>query len=139
MTDRKITAGRLRGYLKKGDIIVICVLLGLSLLAGIASALSACPAKDGGSSYAVVTRGGVELARMPLSEDCRYVVSDADVRCVIETSDGAVRMAEADCPDRLCVASGPKSERGQVIVCLPNEIVIRVESEDDAAVDSTAY
>ena len=136
MIERGKASGLLRKYLKKGDIAVIAALLGLSLLLGIAPL---CCRGAEGRACAVVTRGGAEIARLPLDEDTVYVISDADAHNVIEIADGAVRMAEADCPDGLCVASGAISGQGQIIVCLPKEIVITVESEQEPYVDTTAY
>ena len=41
--------------------------------------------------------------------------------------DGAhIFMIESACPDKVCVHMGRKSLSGEVIVCLPNRVVIRI-------------
>lgn len=38
-------------------------------------------------------------------------------------------MIESACPDKVCVHMGRKSRAGEVIVCLPNRVVIRILGE----------
>ena len=38
-------------------------------------------------------------------------------------------MSDADCPDKDCVNQGWISRPGQMIVCLPNRLVIKIESD----------
>ena len=47
--------------------------------------------------------------------------------------DGSVRMEWADCPDQLCVQHRGISRDGESIICLPNQIVISVESAGETA------
>lgn len=46
---------------------------------------------------------------------------------LIEIGDGKVRVIEADCPDKLDVKQGYISRVGEVIVCLPNRLVIEIK------------
>ncbi len=46
---------------------------------------------------------------------------------LIEIGDGKVRVIEADCPDKLDVKQGYISKVGEVIVCLPNKLVIEIK------------
>ncbi len=55
----------------------------------------------------------------------------------VEIADGKVRVADADCPDRLDVKSGWISSAGEMLVCLPNRFVVRIEG--DKEVDGVAY
>lgn len=53
---------------------------------------------------------------------------------LIEIGDEKVRVIEADCPDKLDVKQGFISKTGEIIVCLPNRLVIEIkgiESERD--------
>jgi len=47
----------------------------------------------------------------------------------IEVRQGKVRVADADCPNRICVRTGWRSREGEVIVCVPNKTVIRIVGE----------
>ena len=44
-------------------------------------------------------------------------------------ADGSASVAEADCPDALCVSMGKISRAGQSIVCLPHQVVVEVVDE----------
>ena len=45
-------------------------------------------------------------------------------------------MTKADCPDHLCMKQGKISKNGESIVCLPNKIVVEVQSSKKAEYDS---
>ncbi|MEW5766009.1 MAG: NusG domain II-containing protein [bacterium] len=52
----------------------------------------------------------------------------------LEIKNGKVRVVDSPCPQHICVKQGWKSRGGEVIVCLPNRIVVKVvggESKDD--------
>ncbi len=55
---------------------------------------------------------------------------------LIEIGDEEVRVIEADCPDQLDVKQGYISRTNEIIVCLPNRLVIEIKGEtDDSEVD----
>jgi Uncharacterized protein conserved in bacteria len=57
---------------------------------------------------------------------------------VIVADNGRIRVAEADCPDQVCVRTGWVSLAPQQIVCLPYRVVIKVVSPAPADVDDIA-
>lgn len=59
----------------------------------------------------------------------------------LEFGEDRVRVIEADCPDKLDVKQGWISKTGEVIVCLPNRLVIELISEDkpEENLDSISY
>lgn len=56
----------------------------------------------------------------------------------LEICDGKAFMSDATCPDKLCMKQGKISHQGETIVCLPNKIVIQVNSDDMSEFDSVA-
>lgn len=42
---------------------------------------------------------------------------------------GRISMCYADCPDKLCIDMGKISDGSRDIVCLPNEIIIKIEEK----------
>lgn len=50
---------------------------------------------------------------------------------LIEIGEEKVRVIEADCPDKLDVQQGYISKVGEVIVCLPNRLVVEIKGMDD--------
>ena len=80
-------------------------------------------------AYAVVRVDGREVARYNLDQNGTYELNGGTNILVIE--DGAARITEADCPDRLCVRQGWISKAGQAITCLPNRLTVTVYGPDD--------
>lgn len=106
----------------KNDILLILALL---LLAGAAWAVLRFTRRAGGA--AVVTVDGVAVDTLPLGENGRFPIDTGAGQNLVEVSDGRVRVAEADCPDGLCVRSGWARYAGESIVCLPHKLVVTVE------------
>ncbi len=88
----------------------------------------------------VITVDGEEYGEYSLSENQEITVCDADgnVTNVVVIADGKAYMEEADCPDHLCINQGNISQDRQNIVCLPNRVVVTVESSEDTGVDAIA-
>ncbi len=42
---------------------------------------------------------------------------------------------ESDCPDKICVKTGWLSHSGEIAVCLPNKIIIKLEQNKNQNVD----
>lgn len=59
---------------------------------------------------------------------------------LIEIGDERVRVIDADCPDQLDVKQGYISKTGEIIVCLPNRLVIEIKGmEEDTDVDYISH
>ncbi|WP_313756305.1 NusG domain II-containing protein [Tissierella sp.] len=49
---------------------------------------------------------------------------------LVEIGEDKVRVIEADCPDKIDVLQGYISKPGEIIVCLPNKLVIEIKGID---------
>lgn len=51
----------------------------------------------------------------------------------IHIENGQVWIHEASCPDQICLSQGKISRDGEIIVCLPNQLMVKIEGgeEDD--------
>jgi len=54
---------------------------------------------------------------------------------ILEMEEGRVRLVYSPCPDHLCVYMGWISRPGEIIVCLPNMVMVRVEGKLDPGRD----
>ncbi len=91
-------------------------------------------------SYAVVSSGGEEAARLPLSKNTELVIGDKKQGYNrIRVEDGFVFVEEADCADKICVHEGKISRTGEVIACLPHQLIITVESANRDDADTVAW
>lgn len=55
---------------------------------------------------------------------------------VLKIEDGIADMIEADCPDKLCVKQKAVSKNKESIICLPNEVIVEVKSDEDSEYDA---
>ncbi len=74
------------------------------------------------------------IGQIDLSVD--GIVSFAECPQVsFEVKDGAVAFHTSDCRDRTCIRTGFLSHPGQTAVCLPNEIVLRIDGAEPETPD----
>lgn len=110
---------------KFGDIIVIIIIL-------LAAALTTANYLQGNYSArtAVITQNNKVLQRISLDEqltDSIYIDYAGDFPGTIEVLDGKIRFYSAECPDQVCVKTGWISQPGQIAVCLPAGVIIKIE------------
>ena len=80
---------------------------------------------------AVVQVGGQGKQELNLSKDQEFWVGDPEIgRNLVREEDGTVMVAQADCPDKICVHTGPISQEGEVIACLPHGVIIYIPWEE---------
>ncbi len=80
---------------------------------------------------ALVQVGGQETQELDLSKDQEFWVGDPEIgRNLIRVKDGTVMVVQADCPNKVCVLTGPISQEGEVIACLPHGVVIYIPSSE---------
>lgn len=49
--------------------------------------------------------------------------------------DGSIAFIRSDCPDKICINSGKLSKNGHFAACLPNEVYVKIVSEDKPGAD----
>lgn len=81
---------------------------------------------------AVIQYGGEIIERLDLNKDTSLVVGDRDGDYnIVRVQDGKVFVEEANCPDQICVYIGPISTEEEVIACLPHEMIIFIDENDE--------
>ncbi len=114
---------------------VVCVAIFATSLAAAfgARAVSA----DPGARAAVIV-GGVEQVVLPLAEEGSATFAGRAGPVTIEVRDGAVAVTQSTCPHRACIGMGWKHRTGDVIACVPNELLVRVLDGASGAPDAIA-
>jgi len=82
----------------------------------------------------LIKAGGEVVQELLLSADRpaqRISVQGKTAPAIIEIEQGRVRVAEAFCPDQICVKQGWIDTPGSSIVCVPNELVIYLPAGTD--------
>lgn len=117
----------LRLKLKFGDVIIIVLIIVSALLLTIHFYEGNTAAKT-----AVITQNNVVLKRIRLDNLSGTVTFDYGGKFpgTIEAANGSIRFAHAECPDQVCVKTGWISRPGQIAVCLPAGVMIKIEGND---------
>lgn len=114
----------MRSRLKWGDFVIIAVVL---LLAAALTAWFALGTSDG-QLYAEVWQDDVLVERVKLTDETDREI-DLDGHNVIVLVGKTARMESADCHDQVCVRTGTLTRAGQVAVCLPNRVILKIVGE----------
>ena len=108
--------------LRPGDGVIYAALV---LLCAALFALPLLQSADDGLTAQIVADGAVvetvDLSALK-AEETRSVNG-----CEILLTQTGVRVAAADCPDRLCVKTGEISRPGEAIACVPNRVVVTLK------------
>ena len=107
---------------KRNDLILAVVMI----LVAAAGFLWCNLSKEEGS-YVTLIQNGTEVQSFSLNEEQEYRIELEGGRYnLLQIREGKVYMKEASCPDQICVNHRPIGNVGETIVCLPNEIVLKV-------------
>lgn len=121
----------------RGDKLLLAGLLLLSLLSMAALYSRFCSFSGSTQAVqAVILVQGTVIKKISLPSKYRstFVVLGRDGPSTVEVEGGRVRMREAPCAGRICVNQGWILHPGQSVVCIPGEILIRIEGA--AALDA---
>lgn len=127
--------------MKKWDKIIIGVLLLISFLPYLLFKVFFIGEFNG--TYAYVTVEGEHYKEIPLTGQVapkEYIIKTSRGTNVLVVENESIRVEEADCADHLCEEFGAKSQVGDVIVCLPNQVYIEVKgTNQNDIVDGRIY
>ena len=110
------------------DILLISALLCLSL-----SLLAIMFFNREEGTTVIVEVSGKTVGVYPIDRDTEIDINGGSNHLVIKN--GYVYLTDADCPDKTCVKTGKISYSGQSIICLPNQVIIKISGDTDISVD----
>ncbi len=113
---------------KLGDVLIIIVIVVTALLM-----LGLYIKKDTVGKTAVITQNNVVLKRIRLDQLTERFTMDyaGQYPGTLEAENGSIRFSYAECPDQVCVHTGWISRPGQIAVCLPAGVIVKIEGESD--------
>jgi len=84
---------------------------------------------DSIEKVAVITHNNTVLDTVRLDRvNDRYTLNyQGEYPGTIEAENGRIRFSHAECPDQVCVRTGWISRPGQIAVCLPAGIIVKIE------------
>ena len=120
------------------------IILGLLLLIIAATLFAVDVTGVSGSSRnktVIVSIDGKKEAEYPLKEDGVYLLEGSHLgtnKLVIK--DEKAYIEEASCPDKQCMKQGKISKAGEMLVCLPNRVVVKIVDvhEEEPIIDGVS-
>ncbi|MBP3875062.1 MAG: NusG domain II-containing protein [Lachnospiraceae bacterium] len=121
--------------LRKGDF----VLLFIFIMAAALTAFLPLTGPASSTQFVRITCRGEDYGIFPLEEDREVDVTSGNHHNLVSIQGGTVHMESADCRNQVCVNTGTISRSGDLIVCLPNQVVVEIigeEENEDEVIDS---
>ncbi|MGO5052253.1 NusG domain II-containing protein [Lachnospiraceae bacterium LCP25S3_G4] len=115
--------------MKKKDCILIIVIF---VIAGSAYLGNKALTKEG-NEYVRVSVDGKEFGIYDLNVDQKISINHTNI---LEIKDHKATMIEATCPDKLCVHQKAIEADRESIICLPNKIIVEVQSKEESQLDA---
>ena len=109
-----------------GDKILIFSLILLSIM----GTLAVKNIQQQGNTVTIKVAGKI-VHSLNLKQDQELVVNGPVGQTHIQIQHGKVRVVSSDCPHKICVKTGWIHKSGDLIVCVPNKVVITIEGENN--------
>lgn len=112
-------------------------ILGISLLLIAASLfvidLTNTSLADISSKKVIVSVDGKKILEYPLSKNGKYKLEGSHLGTnILVIEDGKAYISEATCPDKQCMKQGKIGRTGEMLVCLPNRVVVKIADNEDS-------
>ena len=118
--------------LKKKDIVLVIVILAV---AGTCLLLHMLVGEKSADYITIKVNGKVE-GIYSLAEDREIKLNNGSN--ILKIKNGEADMVWADCPDQLCVKQKAVSKNKESIICLPNKIIVEVDSHQNSQYDAVS-
>ena len=113
--------------LRPGDFVIVFVVLLLALAVFLPFVLA-----HAQTLTCEITQDGKLVKRVQLGMGYQDTITiEGKVTNVIEITENNVYFSHSDCPDQVCVRTGKLTRAGQIAVCLPNRVIVRLIGAQD--------
>ena len=117
-----------------GDILIVLAVVAVSVL------LLVLPSREAtGTLTAVIIVDDAEYESIELVTMDEPVVIDLhELGVVIKAQDEQIWFVSSSCADQTCVNTGRLTRAGDIAVCLPNRVIVKIEGVNNSDVDVVA-
>ena len=105
-----------------GDWLVVLFLLGTSLTGLLWMTTTA----EG--THVVVTSGGKTVFTAPLDQPRSIDLDGPLGQTHLVIDDQGARITDSPCPRKICIGMGTAKQTGDLLACVPNRILVRIDS-----------
>lgn len=77
--------------------------------------------------FVEISIDGIPVETLDLKNDQEYTIkNDGGGTNILIIKNGEAWVTEASCPDKICIHQGKISRDGEMIVCLPNRMIVKI-------------
>lgn len=119
----------MRKKINKYDIALILAIIVVNVLILVYGSLNSV---DKGKKIAYVYSDNKLVGEYTLTEDysTEFKVDYSNGYNTVQIKDGKVWIHDATCPDKICLSQGKISNDGELIVCLPNKMMVQIKDNN---------
>lgn len=132
MMDKIKSSLKIKKEFTRKDILLIVIIV---FVAGMSLLLHEVVGGKGAGCVTVKVEGEI-TGVYSLAKDQEISINNGSNILIIKN--GRADMIEADCPDKLCVNQKAISKNGESIICLPNKVVVTIDSDENSEFDAVA-
>ena len=124
--------------IKKGDIFLLAIFVAAALLIAFSPFLQR-RGSSGKHSQPLVLKiriSGELYGTYDLNKNQSIQIQNQYGSNTLSIQSGTVSMTESDCRNQICVQTGPIEAPGQMIVCLPHELIAEITASSDSVAPS---
>lgn len=124
---KKSETKTLRQALRPGDGLVLVLFLGLALGSFWAGDFLNAKVKIGANLTASIMVNHHEVAVKRLTEAATFEIQGAFGIMTLQIANNGIRVRHSSCPNQVCVRQGAAKRPGEMLVCVPNRLVILIQ------------
>ena len=124
--------------IKKGDIFLLAIFVAAALLIAFSPFLQ-CRGSSGKHSQPLVLKIRISeelYGTYDLNKNQSIQIQNQYGSNTLSIQSGTVSMTESDCRNQICVQTGPIEASGQMIVCLPHQLIAEIIASSDSTAPS---
>ena len=130
-------------FQKNKGVVITAVILAVVFAAALVTSVIMLTRKDN-NAVAYIYSDGTLVRTIPLDTLTEPVTFRVEAPGggynIVEAEHGKIHVTEASCPDKVCIHTGYISNSAVPVSCLPNKLVIKVESKNESdAPDVVVY
>lgn len=124
--------------IKKGDIFLLAIFAAAALLIAFSPLLQSrgFSGKDSQPLVLKIRISGELYGTYDLNKNQSIQIQNQYGSNTLSIQSGTVSMTESDCRNQICVQTGPIEAPGQMIVCLPHELIAEITASSDSVAPS---
>lgn len=124
--------------IKKGDIFLLAIFVAAALLIAFSPLLQnrGFSEKDSQPLVLKIRISGELYGTYDLNKNQSIQIQNQYGSNTLSIQSGTVSMTESDCRNQICVQTGPIETPGQMIVCLPHELIAEITASSDSVAPS---